>query len=214
MESYSDNDSEEYSDATSEQSMESADPNVAPDLDGLLAMAEANDPDGEVRLAAMRRHRTVRFFAAWVYEDVDMSDAEMSATESSVTEDLDGATTPGESTSSRGESPITLGNYSPGPDCIVCRECALVICQVTATPENGLGRDQTYAVCEHLARIGQDTQGSALEMSASVAEDVIEPATFKGYELNALGDPDFPQGTIIDITVPMSEDFQSAAEEI
>ncbi|KAJ7760355.1 hypothetical protein B0H16DRAFT_1719862 [Mycena metata] len=215
MESYSDEDTDEYSALASEHSDRSGDedPREAPDLDKLIACAEENDE--LVRVAAMRNDSSVRYFSMRISEDIKMSDAESLTTESSITYSIEGATTPGSSSRVGSELPFLLGNYNPGPVCAVCQECELVVRQVPATSENGFEDTQTYTVCEHLARIGQP-RTPLEEGSTTVGAEVCAPSPelFEGYELNELGDPDFPLGIIINITAPMPVGCLSAQEEI
>ncbi|KAJ7608308.1 hypothetical protein DFH06DRAFT_1149041 [Mycena polygramma] len=209
LESYSDEDTDSpSSDDDSESSAEEHDPKAAPDLDTLLAIAESNDND--VRVASMRERSRVHYYSMRVVEAEDDSESESSITASSLSDsEGDVEDTP----STRTPTPVPFG-YNPGPVCVVCHDCALIVRQVPATAANGLITDREYTVCEHLASVGIDTSPDVPEESQSVAPTIEEAVTFEGYDLNALGEPDFEAGVIMDITSPMEMGFQSAADEL
>ncbi|KAJ6503181.1 hypothetical protein C8R47DRAFT_1067289 [Mycena vitilis] len=141
----------------------------SPDLDELIAMADERD----IRLNAMR-DRPV---------EVDAQDEEVSH---------DGSAREAYSTT-------RLGNYNPGPECVVCLECS------------------DYTICAHLANVGQDAAFVALPPSPVESSLLIPPtssASDEGEDLNWLGDPDFAPGIIIDITYPQDPALRSAEEEI
>ncbi|KAJ7982890.1 hypothetical protein DFH06DRAFT_1318361 [Mycena polygramma] len=213
LESYSDEDTDEHSSDYESGSSSDSDPNIAPDLDDLLARAEAAEAD--VRVAAMHTRPRVHYYSMRVVEDVDddVSETESSVTASSLS-DREASTAEGPTT--RASTPTPFG-YNSGPVCVVCRECKLVTRQLSATPENGLITDREYAVCQHLANVGSTPSSASptgeAALSASTGEEVSSP-TFEGYALNWLGDPDFESGIIIDITAPMPIGCRSATDEI
>ncbi|KAJ7711070.1 hypothetical protein B0H16DRAFT_1480619 [Mycena metata] len=67
----------------------------------------------------------------------------------------------------------------------------------------------------HSVRVGQsDRPTGDANVTPGEPERVGSPELFEGYELNNIGDPDFPLGIIIDITAPMPVGCLSAVEEI
>ncbi|KAJ7684897.1 hypothetical protein DFH06DRAFT_1118551 [Mycena polygramma] len=223
LESFSDEDtqSEDY---TSTEESESNHENESPDLDDLLAAAQQE----EVRLAAMRDRPHVRYYAMRIVtEDEESVPEDTEDDESSVTTESLTDTMGSEHSAEPAETLPRLGNYNPGPACVVCRECALVIRQVAATEANGLLTDHEYTVCEHLANVGiasdvpdspslngSDHSESCTNDRVPEADVAPSPADFDGIPLNHLGDPDFEPGTIIDITEPASMYPSSAEEEV
>ncbi|KAJ7222699.1 hypothetical protein C8J57DRAFT_1536260 [Mycena rebaudengoi] len=151
LESYSDEEDEyaeydrdyDYQDPTehSDKGNEDLDPNAAPDLADLVATTD------EPRLNTMRGYRT-HYYSMRVMNKSEPA-TEMDETETSVTDSSEEAP----------HSPIPpFGTYNPGPICVICEGCALVIWQLMATTENRLEVNREYAVCEHLAHVGIDPE--------------------------------------------------------
>ncbi|KAJ7166444.1 hypothetical protein C8R43DRAFT_946006 [Mycena crocata] len=190
--SYSDEDSEESSPENEDALLSAEEENISPDLDDLLAESE------EMRLTAMRGQSYVRYYSMRV-----------------VTEEEEEATP---TLSPLEELGVPFGNYNPGPVCVVCERCAMLVRQVAATPENGLIVDRTYTVCEHLARIGLDPVQVELPLSprlAMISLPVEEPElNDSGDDLDSSGDPILPEGVLINIYNPPWRDFTSAEEEV
>ncbi|KAJ7017495.1 hypothetical protein C8F04DRAFT_1200378, partial [Mycena alexandri] len=213
LESYSDEDTDEASDLSVSAS-EEEDANTAPDLDELLAMAEEEEDRAEERMAAMGTKRRVRhFYSMRVVEEDETeepSDGESSVTASSVPASEESELSEGQPPA-YDEEHVVLGNYNQGPNCLV-----------RATAENGLGVDQEYSVCQHLAHLEHRPDSGETNaprigvtqlppLGGSPEQNAME---FEGYELNWLGESDFELGTIIDITVPLMAGCESAQEEI
>ncbi|KAJ7742066.1 hypothetical protein B0H16DRAFT_1464234 [Mycena metata] len=224
LESYSDEDTDEASDRSAAAS-EEEDANTAPNLDELIARAEEEEDRAGERIAAMgTRPRVRRFYSMRIIKDQeleDSSDGESSVTASSVPVSEDSELSEGRPPA-YDEDNIALGNYNQGPHCVVCHECARVIRSVRATADNGLGVDQQYSVCEHLAHLQHqqpDDEPRAPRITVTSLPTVEDPidqpdGEFEGYPLNWLGEPDFDLGVIIDITTPLMAGCESAEEEI
>ncbi|KAJ7260974.1 hypothetical protein B0H12DRAFT_1231700 [Mycena haematopus] len=154
-----------------------------------------------------------------VSDDEDTNES-IPDTESSITESYSVWSSTEDDSNTPNASHTQLGNYNPGPVCVVCQDCALVIRQVAATPENGLMEDQTYTVCEHLAHIGVDPSLIPIAED-NPSDDILNEDSIEGVNpalrdipLNRLGDPDFEPGIIIDITNPIPAGIYSVAAEI
>ncbi|KAJ7248651.1 hypothetical protein C8J57DRAFT_1240072, partial [Mycena rebaudengoi] len=214
MESYSDEEeylSEDdwgydYQDPTvrSDEEDGDLDPNSAPDLNELLGAAE--DP----RVNAMRDKPRVRYFSMRIAENDDKSsyhdDTETSVINSSVSGQ--DSPSPGE------ETPPPLGGYNPGPVCIVCSHCALVVRHVPATPENGLVLNRVYSVCEHLAHVGLYPMQVDLPDSPSPPLSPLPVDTDSPIGVSE-GSPaqeefELPEGVLIPFDQPFSEDSAEA----
>ncbi|KAJ7442575.1 hypothetical protein B0H11DRAFT_2251478 [Mycena galericulata] len=177
-ESYSDEESEEYGyeDALALSDDDNDhDPNSAPDLDSLIA----DSREEEVHLHAMREQPVrLQYYSMRIEPD--------------------------EHEPQDDKSPAPFGNYNPGPTCIVCNNCDLVRRQVPATSENGLGSDQEYTVCAHLALAGLDPSRISLPESPAAEDNLLDEGATSDDEVprNWLGDPDLPPGVLIDLEEP------------
>ncbi|KAJ6489349.1 hypothetical protein C8R47DRAFT_1215696 [Mycena vitilis] len=188
-ESYSDEDTGPFSDPENEEALLSEeeyerDPNTAPDLDDLINAANEADRS-DPRFGAMRaplHYYSMRI----VQEDV----AEPAADEPDVVEvtpdnhpplvsDTPGLLSP-LLIEVRRSNELPLGNYNPGPVCVVCHDCSLVVRRVPATPANGLLADSEYTVCVHLADVGFDPAWVALPASPSLATVPLPPVSESG----------------------------------
>ncbi|KAJ7429998.1 hypothetical protein B0H11DRAFT_2264478 [Mycena galericulata] len=203
VESYPDEDSEDQYEGSSRSGEEEEMPDQrTPDLNELLEESE------DLRLNSMHERPRLQYYSSRIVTSDDELD-ELANTETSISD----------SSVNEEEVQAPFGNYNPGPLCIVCSDCALVIRRLPATPENGLLRDQTYTVCEHLANIGLDSNRITLPVSPQVPTesrdetedsdpvvlpelDTIYASTYDGPPLNWLGDPDLPPGVLIDIEEP------------
>ncbi|KAJ7665830.1 hypothetical protein DFH06DRAFT_1127034 [Mycena polygramma] len=178
-ESYSDAGSDMDSDRENEEALLSAeegdyDEHEAPDLDDLIYAANASDRQHE-RFGAMRN--PLRYYSMRIPED-ELDDSVPEVIPASSPED----NASGEETGLL--SPMfvgvvrhpTLGNYNPGPVCVVCHDCSLVIRRVAATAENGLPEDGEYTVCVHLADVGLDPAYVALPTSPTLPTVALPPA--------------------------------------
>ncbi|KAJ7199514.1 hypothetical protein B0H12DRAFT_1081391 [Mycena haematopus] len=220
LESFSDEGSQSEE---SEETSDEYDANASPDLGELVSRASEED---EVRLSAMRGQTSredvyePRYYAMRIAHEEDDTEESIMDTESSVTEGSSIESITDDEFQDQGTATPVLGNYNPGPVCVVCQECALVIRQVPATPENGLVIDQTYTICEHLANVGLDpswipiVDDESLDTATSGEDSDGEPRILSDIPRNRLGDPDFEQGTIIDITNPISVGIYSVESEI
>ncbi|KAJ6535241.1 hypothetical protein DFH09DRAFT_1404681 [Mycena vulgaris] len=214
VESYLDFDTDwESASSESEESQSDMDPEESPDLDELISAST----DEDVRVNTMREYSAMRYYSMRIVpsDEVDTNSL-VSETESSITTDA-----PVVPPYENDEDLVPFGNYNPGPICVVCSTCALVSRQVPATPENGLPFDQIYTVCEHLAGIGLDPHRVVLPTSPTLrpfplpesSEGASSEELFNGFPLNALYEPDFKVGIIVDITTPAPIDARSALEE-
>ncbi|KAJ7625122.1 hypothetical protein DFH06DRAFT_1142425 [Mycena polygramma] len=171
-ESYSDEDRGPFSDYENEEALlsEEEDPQASPDLDDLIAAADERDQ----RFGAMRA--PLHYYSMRIVEDDNQDSAEDTAESGAPLAEIPGLLSPLRDTSPLPET-IPLGNYNPGPLCVVCHGCSLVIRRVPATPENGLPVDGEYTVCEHLRNVGLDPAWVALPASPRITSVPLPPVS-------------------------------------
>ncbi|KAJ7272184.1 hypothetical protein C8J57DRAFT_1225726 [Mycena rebaudengoi] len=98
--------------------------------------------------------------------DGNESVTETEETETSVTTSSNGTPdSPGSDT-----PPPPFGTYNPGPICVVCEGCALVLRRLAATTENGLGVDREYAVYPERVELPPSPTPGATESVGSVSQ--------------------------------------------
>ncbi|KAJ6474580.1 hypothetical protein C8R47DRAFT_1076194 [Mycena vitilis] len=181
-ESYSDEDYDPFSEAENEDALlseesEDRDPRTAPDLDDLIAAANEADRESE-RFGAMRS--PLHYYSMRIIEEdlpADSPDDGEVALETSA-ETAEGAYDAPSDTMLLSplfvaaqpsvSAVVALGNYNPGPLCVVCHDCSLVVRRIAATPENGLPTDGEYTVCVHLSNIGLDASWIPLPVSPTL----------------------------------------------
>ncbi|KAJ7145018.1 hypothetical protein C8R46DRAFT_1232351 [Mycena filopes] len=129
--------------------------------------------------------------------DDEMTDTETSVTMSSLSGEDGDSTTGGSGEDENTTTPGSSSRESNVPYAPIITDASMIGTAQYATDTHC----QSYLVCEHLACVGQEHDGPSSEEGTVVDEDAPY-GTFEGHVLNDLGDPDYPLGTIIDITIP------------